>query len=90
MFIDVYFLILSIMYILILFIFYSLCNLEELVLSSNNLKNLPPSLGLLRNLRTLIADDNLLEDLPCEVMESSVSILKVYLFVSECNYLFYS
>jgi len=45
----------------------SLHSLSELNVSANALTELPSSLGLLRYLRTLYADDNELTFLPAEV-----------------------
>ena len=42
-------------------------SLSELDLSANDLEELPPTLGLLRHLRTLIADENFLADIPAEL-----------------------
>ena len=42
--------------------------MSELNISANDLQALPASIGLLRNLRTFYADENLLEFLPAEVL----------------------
>ena len=44
-----------------------LVSLSELNISTNDIEELPPSLGLLRHLRTIYADENLLEEIPPEV-----------------------
>ena len=44
-----------------------LVSLSELNISANDLEELPPSVGLLRHLRTLYADENFLEEIPVEV-----------------------
>lgn len=42
-------------------------SLFELVLSHNFIMEIPHSIGLLRNLRTLYLDENELSDLPADV-----------------------
>lgn len=44
-----------------------LVSLSELDVSANDLEEVPPTIGLLRHLRTLIADENFLSDIPCEL-----------------------
>ena len=44
-----------------------LVSLSELNCGANDLEELPPSIGLLRHLRTLYADENFLLDIPPEV-----------------------
>lgn len=46
---------------------FSLVSLTECDVSANDLEELPPTIGLLRHLRTLIADENFLSDIPCEL-----------------------
>ena len=41
--------------------------LSELILSKNNIEELPTNIGLLRNLRTLNLDENKLKSLPSDV-----------------------
>lgn len=47
--------------------FFRLVSLSELDISANDLEEIPPTIGLLRHLRTLIADENFLSDIPCEL-----------------------
>ena len=42
-------------------------SLAELNVSANELEELPPSVGLLRHLRTLYADENFIIEVPPEV-----------------------
>jgi Leucine-rich repeat (LRR) protein len=42
-------------------------SLSELNVSGNDLELLPPSIGLLRHLRTFYADENVLSEIPPEV-----------------------
>lgn len=48
-----------------------LTSLSELILNNNKLTELPTSIGLLRNLRTLNLDENQLIDLPPDVSKKS-------------------
>ena len=48
-------------------VFCRLVSLSELNISTNELEELPPSMGLLRHLRTMYADENYLVDVPPEV-----------------------
>ena len=50
-----------------LLIFFRLLSLSELNISANDLEDIPASLGLLRNIRTLYADENYLSFIPSEV-----------------------
>ena len=50
-----------------LLLIYRLVSLSELDVSANDLEEIPPTIGLLRHLRTLIADENFLSDIPCEL-----------------------
>ena len=49
------------------YLFISMVSLSELNISANDLERLPPSIGLLRHLRTLYADENFIVELPSEV-----------------------
>ena len=44
-----------------------LVSLLELNISANDLEEIPPSIGLLRHLRTLYADENFIIEIPPEV-----------------------
>ena len=44
-----------------------LVSLLELNISANDLEEIPPSIGLLRHLRTLYADENFIIEVPPEV-----------------------
>lgn len=52
--------------------FYRLSSLSELNISMNDLEELPASIGLLRNLRTFYADENLLTFVPAEVTDKEI------------------
>ena len=47
--------------------FYSLPDLEELVINNNEITSIPISIGLLRNLKVLIADENKIDSLPASI-----------------------
>lgn len=47
--------------------FYSLPDLEELVINNNQITSIPISIGLLRNLKVLIADENKIDSLPASI-----------------------
>ena len=46
---------------------FSLVSLSELNITANDLEYLPPSIGFLRHLRTLYADENFIYEIPPEV-----------------------
>ena len=48
-------------------LFFRLVSLSEMNISANDLEELPPSIGFLRHLRTLYADENFLYEIPPEV-----------------------
>ena len=61
-----------------LFLPFRMSSLSELNVSANDLQDLPPSLGLLRYLRTLYADENLLEYIPAELGScSGITVLSL-------------
>ena len=47
--------------------FYSLPDLEELIINNNEITSIPISIGLLRNLKVLIADENKIDSLPASI-----------------------
>ena len=62
--------------------FYSLVSLSEINISANDIEHLPPSIGLLRHLRTLYLDENFLMGIPPEVCQYCVlsnSIINLFL-----------
>ena len=67
-------------------------SLTECDVSANDLGELPPTIGLLRHLRTLIADENFLSDIPCElgscsgltVLSGRLTMPMIYFLLSEC------
>ena len=44
-------------------------------IAANDLEELPPSVGLLRHLRTLYADENFLEEIPPEARTCSFTFV---------------
>ena len=48
-------------------ILHRLVSMSEMNISANDLEELPPSIGFLRHLRTLYADENFLYEIPAEV-----------------------
>ena len=52
-----------------------LVSLSEMNIAANDLEELPPSVGLLRHLRTLYADENFLEEIPPEARTCSFTFV---------------
>lgn len=59
---------------------FRLASLVELNVSDNNLKMLPPTIGYLKQLKTFLADNNILDFLPPEVSQPRLGVPVVFLF----------